>query len=294
MNFGQLITAMVTPFDGQEEIDYAATSNLIEHLIANGSDGLVVAGTTGESPTLTHEEKIELFQFTVKVVAGRVPVIAGTGTNSTKESIKLTKQAVDVGVDGIMLVAPYYNKPCQEGMYQHFKVIAESTSLPIMLYNIPGRSSVNITPETIIRLAGIPNIIAVKEASGDLDAMSAIIENTPANFSLYSGDDGLTMPVLSIGGAGVVSVSAHVIGPKMKLMIDHFKNGQIKEAADLHRQLLPLMKEMFSAPNPAPVKAALNLQGVAVGGVRLPILPLTTVQLDSLKNVLNYEEPILI
>ncbi|WP_153732959.1 4-hydroxy-tetrahydrodipicolinate synthase [Sporosarcina obsidiansis] len=290
MNFGQIVTAMVTPFDGRGEIDFEATRNLINHLIANGSDGLVVSGTTGESPTLTNEEKVELFKFTVEVVAGRVPVIAGTGTNNTKESIGMTKLAEDAGVDGIMLVTPYYNKPCQEGMYQHFKTIANTTSLPVMLYNIPGRSAVNMEAETIIRLADVPNIVAVKEASGNLEAMASIIEHTPDSFSLYSGDDGLTLPVLAIGGIGVVSVSAHVIGNEMQSMINHFKSGNLQAAAKEHRQLLPIMKEMFKAPNPSPVKAALNLRGVHVGGVRLPILPLPDAQLQSLKHVLGIRE----
>lgn len=294
MNFGQLITAMVTPFDEQGEIDFPATRNLINHLIENGSDGLVVAGTTGESPTLTNEEKVNLFEFTVQVAGGRVPVIAGTGSNNTRESIQLTQQAEAAGVDGIMLVVPYYNKPSQEGMYQHFKTIARAASLPIMLYNIPGRSSVNMSPETIIRLADIPNIVAVKEASGNLDAMADIIEHTPADFALYSGDDGLTLPVLSIGGAGVVSVSAHIIGPEMKTMMSHFNSGRIHEASTLHRRMLPIMKELFAAPNPSPVKAALNLEGVAVGGVRLPMLPLTDVQLSSLNRVLHEQDTILI
>ena len=219
MNFGQIVTAMVTPFDENGEIDFQATRNLINHLIANGSDGLVVAGTTGESPTLSNEEKVQLFRFTVEVVNGRVPVIAGTGSNNTRESIELTMRAEDVGVDGIMLVAPYYNNPCQEGLYQHFKTIAEATSLPIMLYNIPGRSVVNISVETVVRLSKIPNIVSIKEASGDLDAMAEIIDHTPEGFSLYSGDDALTIPVLSIGGTGVVSVSSHVIGNEMQTMI---------------------------------------------------------------------------
>ena len=211
MNFGQILTAMVTPFDENGEIDFQATKNLINYLIANGTDGLVVSGTTGESPTLTEEEKVKLFKFTVEVVNGRVPVIAGTGSNNTKESIELTILAEDAGVDGIMLVAPYYNKPSQEGLYQHFKTIAEVTSLPIMLYNVPGRSVVNISVETVIRLSKIPNIVSIKEASGNLDAMAEIINHTPEDFSLYSGDDGLTIPVLSIGGAGVISVASHVI-----------------------------------------------------------------------------------
>ena len=192
---------------------------------------LVVSGTTGESPTLTTEEKVELFKFVVEVVDGRVPVIAGTGSNNTRASINLTKLAEETGVDGIMLVVPYYNKPSQEGLYQHFKAIAESTSLPIMLYNIPGRSVVNMSVETIVRLSKIPNIVALKEASGNLDAMAEIISRTPNDFSLYSGDDGLTLPVLSIGGVGVISVASHVIGNEMQAMINNFKNGKLQEAA---------------------------------------------------------------
>ncbi|PIC63180.1 4-hydroxy-tetrahydrodipicolinate synthase [Sporosarcina sp. P13] len=290
MNFGQIVTAMVTPFNEQGDIDFEATRQLINHLIDNGSDALVIAGTTGESPTLTNGEKVELFQFTVEVAAGRIPIIAGTGSNNTRESIEQTKQAELAGVDGIMLVTPYYNKPCQEGLYQHFKTIAETTALPVMLYNIPGRSAVNMEPDTIIRLANVPNIVSIKEASGNLEAMADIIERAPEGFSLYSGDDGLTLPVLAIGGAGVVSVSAHVIGNEMQSMINNFKNGNLAQAAKEHRQLLPIIKAMFAAPNPSPVKAALNLQGVAVGGVRLPIIALPEDQIEALKLVLPVSE----
>lgn len=294
MNFGQIVTAMVTPFDAHGEIDFQATRSLINHLIANGSDGLVVAGTTGESPTLSNEEKVKLFRFTVDVVNGRVPVIAGTGSNNTRESIELTMHAEDAGVDGIMLVTPYYNKPCQEGLYQHFKTIAAATSLPVMLYNIPGRSAVNMSVETTIRLSEIPNIVAVKEASGDLDGMAEIIERTREGFSLYSGDDALTLPVLSIGGTGVVSVSAHVLGNEMQTMIRNFKIGNIVEAANNHRKLLPKMKALFAAPNPSPVKAALNLKGIQVGGVRLPMIPLNEEQLYSLERALSNNEEVTI
>jgi 4-hydroxy-tetrahydrodipicolinate synthase len=292
MNFGQVLTAMVTPFDENGEIDFQATKNLINYLIANGTEGLVVSGTTGESPTLTEEEKVNLFKFTVEVVNGRVPVIAGTGSNNTKGSIELTILAEDVGVDGIMLVAPYYNNPSQEGLYQHFKTIAEVTSLPIMLYNVPGRSVVNISAETVIRLSKIPNIVAIKEASGDLDAMVEIINHTPEDFSLYSGDDGLTIPVLSIGGTGVISVASHVIGNEMQTMIGKFKSGNIQEAARDHRRLLPIMKALFAAPNPSPVKAALILKGIPVGGVRLPMIPLNDEQLSSLQQALNIHEKV--
>ena len=292
MNFGKILTAMVTPFDQHGEIDFLATENLINYLIANGTDGLVVSGTTGESPTLTEEEKVELFKFTVNVVDGRVPVIAGTGSYNTKASIELTKHAENAGVDGIMLVAPYYNKPSQEGLYQHFKAIAEETSLPIILYNIPGRSVVSLSVETVVRLSEINNIVAIKEASGNLDAMAEMIEKTHEGFSLYSGDDGLTIPVLSIGGTGVISVASHIIGNEMQAMIKKFQIGNILEAAQDHRRLLPVMKILFATPNPTSVKAALNLNGIPVGGVRLPMIPLDEAQLNTLQDVLSTFEKV--
>lgn len=287
MDFGHVLTAMVTPFNANGEIDYDATRHLINHLIANGSDGLVVAGTTGESPTLTDKEKVDLFKFVVEAVEGRALVIAGTGSNNTNASINLTKQAEATGVDGIMLVTPYYNKPSQEGLYQHFKVISESTSLPVMLYNIPGRSAVNMSVETIVRLSQVDNIACVKEASGDLDAMAEIISRTPSDFMLYSGDDGLTLPVLSIGGNGVVSVASHIIGNEMQDMITNFKKGNVQTAAKNHRNLFPIMKGLFAAPSPTAVKEALNISGVHVGSVRLPIIPLTKEEKDVLQEVLQ-------
>jgi 4-hydroxy-tetrahydrodipicolinate synthase len=287
MNFGQVLTAMVTPFDRHGEVDFNAVRTLVNYLITNGSDGLVVAGTTGESPTLTTEEKVELFKFVVEVVDGRVPVIAGTGSNNTRASISLTNQAMEAGVDGVMLVTPYYNKPSQEGMYQHFKAIAQSTPLPVMLYNVPGRSVVNMSVETVVRLSEISNIVAIKEASGDLDAMTQIISHTPSHFTLYSGDDSLTLPVLAIGGTGVVSVASHIIGNEMQDMIKTFKNGNVTHAASIHRSLLPIMKALFAAPNPSPVKAALNMTGVNVGDVRLPMLPLNYEEERALQRVLQ-------
>lgn len=275
VQFGRISTAMVTPFDHKGHIDFAKTTQLINHLIDNGTDSLVVAGTTGESPTLSKEEKIALFQHVVKVVDKRVPVIAGTGSNNTYATIELTKKAEQLGVDAIMIVAPYYNKPNQEGLYQHFKAAAEATSLPLMVYNIPGRSVVNILPETIIRLAEIPNVVAVKEASGDLNAMTKIIAETPDDFLLYSGDDGLTLPVLAIGGAGIVSVASHVIGNEMQALVDAFLSGRNADAAKLHQKLLPMMQGLFAAPSPGPVKTALQLKGLDVGSVRLPMVPLT-------------------
>jgi 4-hydroxy-tetrahydrodipicolinate synthase len=287
MNFGNVSTAMVTPFDSKGNIDFSRTAKLVNHLINNGSDSLVVAGTTGESPTLTTEEKLALFKYVVKVVDGRVPVIAGTGSNNTKASVDLSKKAEEIGVDAIMIVAPYYNKPSQEGIVAHYKAIADAVDLPIMAYNIPGRSIVSFSVETVLRLAEIPNIVALKDAGGNLDAMSEIIENTPDDFLLYSGDDGLTLPSLAIGGAGIVSVASHVIGNEMQTMIEAFRNGENKEAARIHRKLLPVMNELFKAPSPAPVKTALQLKGLDVGGVRLPLLPLNLAERTALSKRLN-------
>ena len=275
VRFGRIATAMVTPFDRKGHIDFSKTTQLVNYLIANGSESLVVCGTTGESPTLSKEEKLALIDHVIKVVNKRVPVIAGTGSYNTYESIELTKKAENLGADAIMLVAPYYNKPNQEGLYQHFKSVAQETALPILLYNIPGRSVVNVEPETIIALSQIKNIVAVKEASGNLNKMTKIIANTPDHFELYTGDDGNTLPVLSIGGVGVISVAAHVIGNEMQEMVTKFLDGQISEAAKLHQKLLPIMVELFKAPNPVPVKTALQMKGLDVGTVRLPLVPLT-------------------
>ncbi|MCM3160557.1 4-hydroxy-tetrahydrodipicolinate synthase [Metabacillus litoralis] len=285
--FGKVSTAMVTPFDKNGNIDFQKTSTLIDYLINHGSDSLVIAGTTGESPTLSTEEKVALIKHSVKEVNGRVPVIAGTGSNNTAASIKLTKQAEEAGVDAIMLVVPYYNKPSQEGLYQHFKTIAESTKLPVMLYNIPGRSVISMTVDTIVRLSEIPNIVAIKEASGNLDAMADIISKTDADFALYTGDDGLTLPALSIGGNGVVSVASHIIGNEMQAMISSFENGDHAAAAEQHRTLLPIMKQLFAAPNPSPVKTALQVKGLDVGSVRLPLLPLTSSERNELMDVID-------
>ncbi|GIO26207.1 4-hydroxy-tetrahydrodipicolinate synthase [Ornithinibacillus bavariensis] len=275
MDFGNLLTAMVTPFDANGEINFYETTKLVNYLLNNGTEGLVVAGTTGESPTLTTKEKIELFSHVVKIVDNRVPVIAGTGGNSTRSSIELTKEAENCGVDAVMLVAPYYNKPNQLGLYEHFKTIASETKLPVMLYNIPGRSVVKMSAETIIALSKIDNIVSVKEASGDLDLAATIIENTSEDFRVYSGDDGLTLPMLAIGGNGIISVASHIIGNEMQEMIHAFQKGDTKRAAFIHRKLLPLMNSLFAQPSPTPVKAALIQKEIRAGGVRLPLVPLT-------------------
>lgn len=287
VNFGRVATAMVTPFDKKGHVDFAKTTKLLQYLIENGTESIVVAGTTGESPTLTNEEKLALFSHVVKVVDKKIPVIAGTGSNNTYASMELTKKAEKLGVDAIMVVGPYYNKPNQEGLYQHFKAVAASTSLPVMVYNIPGRSVVNILPETIIRLSKIPNIVCVKEASGNLNAMAKIIANTDEDFKLYSGDDSMTLPVLAIGGYGVISVASHIAGKEMQEMVQAFLNGDHESAAKKHRELLPLMQGLFAAPNPAPVKTALQLKGLDVGSVRLPLVPLTGEERSTLANLVN-------
>lgn len=286
MDFGSVLTAMVTPFDKNGQVDFEQISILIEYLLVNGTDGLVIAGTTGESPTLSAEEKINLYKYAVKAVNKRIPVIAGTGSNNTQASIELTRQAEKSGVDAVMLVVPYYNKPNQEGMYEHFSAIARETSLPVMLYNIPGRSAVKLSAETIIKLSRINNIVSLKEASGDLDLAAEVIENTEPAFSVYSGDDGLTLPLLSIGAQGVISVASHVIGEKMQEMVTYFKQGNVKKAAKAHRTLLPLMNGLFDSPSPVPVKTALHLKGIETGGVRLPLVALSETEMEGLKKLI--------
>lgn len=287
MNFGHVLTAMVTPFDQNGEVDFEAAEALVNYLIANGSDGLVVAGTTGESPTLTTDEKLELLKCVIETADGRVPIIAGTGSNNTRASIDLSKQAEQMGADGIMLVTPYYNKPSQEGLFQHFKTIADTVSLPVMLYNVPGRSVVKMSVETIVRLSQVNNVVSIKDASGDLDSMAEIISQTTNDFTLYSGDDGLALPVLSIGGSGVISVSSHIIGSEIQQMVQNFKNGNVQDAAAIHRTLLPVMNALFAQPSPSPVKEALNMKGISVGDVRLPMIPLNDDEKKELQRVLQ-------
>lgn len=280
MQIGRVSTAMITPFLPDESIHFEMVAKLIEHLIATGTDSLVVCGTTGESPTLTSQEKADLIRFTVEAVNKRIPVIAGTGSNSTRASIELTKIADEAGVDGIMLVTPYYNKPDQRGMFEHFKATANETKLPVLLYNIPGRSVVNMLPETVLNLSKISNIRAIKEAGGNLEQMSDIIAGSTADFAVYSGDDGLTLPLLSIGGAGVVSVASHVVGEDMQKLIRAFDEGRHQDAATIHHALLPLIRALFAKPNPVPVKYALGKLGLDVGSVRLPLVDMTTEELQ--------------
>ncbi|GIM47859.1 4-hydroxy-tetrahydrodipicolinate synthase [Collibacillus ludicampi] len=272
MDFGRVLTAMVTPFDDSgEHIDWNRLEVLVEHLVATGTETLVVAGTTGESPTLAHEEKIELFRRVVELAKGRTKVIAGTGSNNTKATIALSKEAEECGVDGLLLVAPYYNKPSQEGLYQHFKTVAESVGLPCILYNIPGRTSINIEIETQLKLAEIPNIIGSKESS-TIEQVSRLLAQAPRDFVVYSGDDKTLLPLLAVGGHGVISVASHVVGQPIKEMIDHFFAGRIHEAIGLHQRLLPIFEGLFLTTNPSLVKEALNHIGVPVGPVRLPLV----------------------
>lgn len=287
MDFGKVVTAMVTPFDQNGNVDLEQTTILVDYLIENGTDGLIVGGTTGESPTLTNEEKIDLFTHVVKVANERVPVIAGTGSNDTTSSIELTKEAEECGVDAIMLAAPYYNRPNQTGLYKHFAKVAGVTKLPVMLYNIPGRSAVNIDADTIIDLSKIENIVSVKDAGGDLDQVSEIIEGTDESFTVYCGEDSLTLPMMAVGGDGVVSVASHVAGERMQSMISAFESGDVQKAAKIHRQLVPVMNGLFAAPSPAPVKAALQMKGLDVGGVRLPLVELTAEEEENLKNLID-------
>ncbi len=278
---------MVTPFSESGEVDFYKINPLIDYLLKNGTDGLIVAGTTGESPTLTSAEKVHLFRHVVKVVNNRVPVIAGTGSNNTKDSIALTKEAEASGVDGILLVTPYYNKPNQEGLFEHFSSVAQSTKLPIMLYNIPGRSVINMDAETVIKLSKIHNIVSIKEAGLNMDQLSEIVERTNNDFSVYSGNDSMTLPMLSLGATGVVSVASHVIGNEMKKMIKLFFAGKVEDAAKLHHKLLPIMNGLFAVPSPTPVKTALNLKGVEVGSVRLPLIPLSDSETENIKALLK-------
>lgn len=272
MDFGRLITAMVTPFDAEGQIDWSATEKLIDYLIdEQKSDSLVVCGTTGESPTLSDEEKIALFSFVVKYAAGRCKIIAGTGSNNTAHSIHLSKAAKDCGADGLLLVAPYYNRPTQEGLYQHFKAIAEAVDLPAILYNVEGRTAVNISAETTLRLTQIPNIVATKDCAS-LEQLTLIASGAPESFRIYSGDDSVGLPALSVGAYGIISVASHVIGQEMKEMIHAYLNGDTKLAAALHGKLFPIFKGLFICPNPVPVKYALGLKDVPVGGVRLPLV----------------------
>jgi len=286
-DFGRVLTAMVTPFDSEMQVDYGKARKLARYLVENGSDGIVVAGTTGESPTLTNEERNKLVEAVVNEVGDRAKVIVGTGNNDTFDSMGMTKDAEKTGAHGVMAVVPYYNKPPQEGLYNHFRMIAESTNLPVILYNIPGRSAINMNAETIARLAQIDNIVAIKEAAGSMDQVSEIRRSTPADFIIYSGDDSLTLPMLALGAHGIISVVSHVVGNELQQMIGAFLGGDLVKATQIHMDLFPVFKTMFLTSNPIPVKTCLNLMGHEVGGMRPPLLDATEAEVATLKALLQ-------
>jgi len=272
VDFGRVITAMVTPFKADGSVDYAIAEKLAAHLADNGSDALVVCGTTGESPTLSWDEEYQLFQVVLQAVAGKALVIAGTGSNSTTEAIAASQKAAKIGVHGSLQVVPYYNKPPQAGLYQHFHAIAQACpDLPLVLYNIPGRTGQNMLPETVARLAQVENIVGIKEATGNLDQASEIRRLTPSEFHIYSGDDSLTLPLLAVGGKGVISVASHLVGNQLQQMIRAFETGNNQVANQIHLKLFPLFKSLFITTNPIPLKAALRLTGWDVGSTRLPL-----------------------
>ena len=286
-SFGRVLTAMITPFNEDYSVNYKAAAELAKYLVAHGNDGLVVAGSTGESATLGSDEKLKLFSTVLEAVGDKATVIAGTGSNDTLASIRLTQEAEKLGVHGAMLVGPYYNKPPQEGFYQHFKMIAERTGLPLIVYNVPGRTASNILPPTIARLSEIPNIVAVKEASGSLDQVSEIVRTARPGFQVYSGDDGLTLPILSVGGCGIISVAGHVVAERMQEMIGAYLAGDVKLAQVIHSELLPFFKVIFITTNPIPIKTAVNLMGLPGGCFRPPMVPPTAAETEQLRTVMR-------
>ena len=271
VELGRLITAMVTPFNARGEVDYKQAQKLANALLNSGSEGLVITGTTGERPTVTDDEQLKLFTAVREAIGKKGAIIAGTGGNCTRESIAITRKAEQMGVDAALLIVPYYNKPTQEGMYQHFKAIAESTSLPCILYNVPARTVTNMAPETAIRLSQIKNIIGIKEASGNMEQIAKIIQGARKDFLVWSGNDGDTFPILAMGGYGIISVASHLVGKQIQKMIQLTVSGKMKQAAAIHLNLLPLINALFIVSNPIPVKYALNHVGFRVGKPRLPL-----------------------
>ncbi|MEX0974763.1 MAG: 4-hydroxy-tetrahydrodipicolinate synthase [Bacillota bacterium] len=271
--YGSVIVALVTPFSEDMSVDYGTARMLAARLTAEGCDGVVVSGTTGESPTLTVAERLRLLNEVKDAVGPDVRVWAGASGYNTKESVELTHLSEKAGADGILAVTPYYNKPSQQGLYLHFRAMSEETALPVMLYNVPGRTSVNMLPETVLRLAEMKNIVAVKEASGNLDQASQILASCPETFYVFSGDDSLTLPILSVGGSGIVSVAAHIVARALRSMVDSYREGDLDKAQEVHLRLYKLFKVLFITTNPVPVKTALELCGTPVGGFRLPLCP---------------------
>lgn len=287
MAFPRLMTAMITPFTSNLEIDYKKVRDLANHLADTGSQGIVVCGTTGESPTLTHEEKLQLFSVVQEEVGARVEVWAGVGTNSTAHTVEMARSASKLKINGVMAVTPYYNKPSQEGLYRHFRRLAEATSLPVMLYNVPGRTGINLLPATVKRLAQIENVVALKEASGNMDQMSELVNATPDDFIIYSGDDSLTLPMMSLGAQGVVSVASHLVGREIRNMIESYIAGDVKKAAQIHARLFPVFKVLFITSNPVPLKESLRLLGKDSGFLREPLCPPTEAECSEISRVLK-------
>ncbi len=283
--FGRLLTAMVTPMKADLSVDYEQAAQLARRLVASGSDGIVVSGTTGESPTLTVAEKLKLFEVVAKAVGEKAAVIGGTGSYNTAETIELSHRAGATGVHGLLLVTPYYNKPPQEGLYRHFKAVAESTDLPCVLYNVPSRTSVNMAPQTTLRLAELPNVVGIKEC-GDLGQLTEILSGAPEGFKVWSGDDAAALPYLALGAYGIISVASHVVGPQMQEMIQAYLQGQNAQAASWHRRLTPVFKGLFAVTNPILVKAALEMTGFPVGPVRPPLVDATEREREALREVL--------
>lgn len=292
---GEIVTAMVTPFDTEGNVDYMQVEKLARFLVDNGTETILIAGTTGESPTLKPEEIREMIVVVKSAVGSRAKILLGAGTNNTEKSVELAKNAESYGVDAILTVVPYYNKPSQEGIKAHFGAVAQATSLPIVMYNIPGRTGVNMAPETIAELAhSYENIIAVKQSNPDMDQVTQIVNLTPADFYVYSGDDSLTLPMLSLGGYGVVSVSSHLIGNKMKEMVTSYKNGDVKKAAEIHGECFKVFKTLFIAPNPTPLKFALmQLSVLSTETVRLPLVQINEQQRENVKAMLSAAESLI-
>jgi 4-hydroxy-tetrahydrodipicolinate synthase len=285
--FGPIVTAMVTPFNEDGTVNYKQTIELIDYLILNKSTTILLTGTTGECPTLSHDEEYELYRMAVKYFKGKVHLMAGTGSNCTKTAIESTQMAAEIGMDSILQVVPYYNKPCQNGIYNHFRAIADSTSLPIMLYNIPGRTCINMETDTVKKCAEITNIVAIKEAAGNLEQMKAFRAATPIDFHIYSGDDGLTLDFMKEGASGVVSVASHIAGAQIDAMIQAYQSGDIHKATELNTLLTPLFDVLFITSNPVPVKTALKLIGFDCGTVRPPLMSITEAQKQQVETVLD-------
>lgn len=285
--FGEVITAMVTPFKEDGAVNYDKAQELADYLLNHGSDSLLLAGTTGESPALSEQETVALFRAVKEAVGKRAPIIGGAGSNYTHKNVEMIKKYNAVGLDGYLCVTPYYNKPSQEGVYRHFAAIDEVTDCPVIIYNIPGRCGINIEPETMARLAGLDSMVAVKESTGNADQISRMKMRLPEDFAIYSGDDYMTFPLVALGGVGVVSVAAHVAGEEIKEMIQRLKKRDLDGALALHLKWYPLFKGLFITSNPTPVKTAMNLMGLDLGGFRLPICEATAAEVEFLTKLLQ-------